>query len=296
MRAQAAHEIVLDGATLRALGGPVWLPYPGLPLREAAKLLGRSEATVSRWLPVKVGKTVAQKQAVAEQRGGGRRRWATYTDPATGWGVRYEPCHAAGRGAGMEVPVVWHDGPLDPGAARGRPPSRWWGGLWMSLAGRIPETFEQVLYREPWFQDYKTGPRFRRWYWVCPGLAGGGCGRRVSKVYAPLPVWTVGRALGIEQGLEVEGLAGEWLPGVMDRWAGRRSLACDRCWKIMRSTYTNSTGWNQCVSYLTGGLLYGREAEKPDGFAYERKRAYKARRYDRGIGDASINTSELDTG
>ena len=100
----------------------------------------------------------------------------------------------------------------------------------------------------------------------------------VSKLYAPLPAWTVGRALGLEDGLRVEGLSGVWLPGVMDRWAGRRSLACERCWKLRRSTFSNSTGWNDLVSTLSGGLLYGREVERPIGFGVERRRAYAKRR------------------
>ena len=96
--------------------------------------------------------------------------------------------------------------------------------------------------------------------------------------------------------MRVEGLAGDWLPGVMDRWAGRRSLACEHCWGVRRTSFTDYRGWNDLAAYLTGGLLYGREVKKPDGFEYERKRAYKARRYDRGTCDASIDTDEFEVG
>lgn len=293
MGAQAAHEVVLDGWVLRELGGPVSIPYPGMPLREAAAKLGRSEATVSAWLPVRVGKTVAEKEAQAAGHGFGDRRWATYEDHATGWGVRYEPCRAAGRGAGMEVPVVWHDGPLDPGAFACRPAFKAWGSMWMSLAERIPAGFEQVIERVPVFYPNRGGEQFKGWHWCCPGLEGRGCGRRVRSVYAPLPAWTVGRALGIEEGLAVEGLSGDWLPGVMDRWAGRRSLACERCWRVRSCTFTNSTGWNELVTCLSGGLLYGREVERPSGFEYERRRVFKKRRRRKATDHEKVERTDL---
>lgn len=104
-----------------------------------------------------------------------------------------------------------------------------------------------------------------------------GCGRLVSTLYAPLPIWTVGKYLDIKEGLKVEGLSGEWLPGVMDRWAGRRRLACEHCWKVRRVSFADYRGWNELVTYLTGGLLYGHEVEKPSNFQYERKRAHAKR-------------------
>ena len=270
---------------IRELGGPVWITFPGLPLKEAAARLGRNEATVIKWLPVKVGKTVAEKEALAKQSGFGQRRWATYEDHETGWGVRYVPCGAAGRKSGMEVPEVWHDGPLDPGAYQCRPPFSGWGTMWMSMAERIPLDFAQVLERVPVFQPYGSEDveaegerRFRGWSWRCPGLFGKSCGRLVRHVYAPLPVWTVGRALGVREGLKLEGLEKTWRPGVDDLWAGRRRLACERCWQVKRLTFTNSTGWNELVSYLSGGLLYGREVQQPSAFEYERRRAYRSRR------------------
>lgn len=277
--ARVAHEIELTGADLRRLGGPVWLRHPGLPLMDAAARLGRHHEAMRDWLPVRVGRTLAEKRAVAAGSGFGQRRWAVYEDAATGWGVQYVPCRAAGRRAGMEVPVVWHDGPLNPGAFRCRPPFRHWGSLWMTMAEGIPSGFGQVLERVPVFHPYGGGPaRFRGWCWRCPGLYGKACGRLVRHLYAPLPVWTVGRMLGVEEGLAVAGLAERWRPGVDDRLAGTRRLACERCWRIKRLTFSNATGWNELVSYLSGGLLYGREVERPVDFAYERLRAYRKRR------------------
>jgi len=126
-------------------------------------------------------------------------------------------------------------------------------------------------------QDH-TPPSPRPSPWEGEGARHAGCGRLVRTLYAPLPVRTVGRYYEIQDGLKVEGLSGAWLPGVMDRWAGRRRLACEHCWKLRRVRFTDHRGWNELVSYLSGGLLYGREVEKPSDFEYERRVAYKPRR------------------
>ncbi|MEM9348079.1 MAG: hypothetical protein AAGB26_15835 [Planctomycetota bacterium] len=322
IRAQAAHEIIIDGELMRRLGGPVRIDYPGLPIDEAAKVLGKHKEALRHWLPHKQGRTRAARAQAAKGFG--------YDDTTLKWqqheptedrplGVRYVPLGTLGRGdrgGGMETPVVWSDWQLDPGAVKGRPPAKWWGTLWESLAEKIPAEFEQVIERVPRFVPYpdrdgKKRGRFRGWWWKCPGLnqcskaadgirglksersqpiskpvkprppmpsAALGCGRLVSTLYAPLPIWTVGRYLGIEEGLEVEGLSGEWLPGVMDRWAGRRRLACEHCWKVRRVSFADHRGWNELVTYLSGGLLYGHEVEKPSYFQYERRRAYAKRR------------------
>jgi hypothetical protein len=341
--AQAAHEIVLDGVALQQLGGAVDIPYPGLPIDEAAMRLGKHKEALRSWMSVRPGRTRAARAESAKGVG--------YDDQNMHWqehepteqhplGVRYVPQGAVGRHFGMETPVVWSDHALDPGASKGRPPARWWGTLWRSLAERIPCEFEQVVERVPRFVPYPEAdggkrPRFRGWWWKCPGLVNenepralasgpelqtvssrsrlveasesqtassrlrlveapelqtassrsrlveapesAGCGRLVQTLYAPLPVWTVGRYLDLQEGLDVEGLSGQWLPGVMDRWAGRRSLACERCWKLRRTSFAGYRGWNELITDLSGGLLFGREVQKPADFEYERKQAYAKR-------------------
>lgn len=173
MCAQMAHEIVVDAELLQHLGGPVWIDEPGLPLDEAAVLLGKDYGSLRRWLPVKIGRTVAEKAAATRGVGFGERRWAVFRAAETGRGVlnvRYVPARAAGRERGMEVPKVWSDGPLDPSGPMGRPPVRWWGSSWQSLAEKIPAGFEQVLERVPRFLPCQGEMRFRGWWWRCPGL------------------------------------------------------------------------------------------------------------------------------
>jgi hypothetical protein len=96
-------------------------------------------------------------------------------------------------------------------------------------------------------------------------------------LYAPLPVWTLGKYVDLQEGLDVEGLSGQWLPGVMDRWAGRRRLACRHCWRVRNGGAAERHGWNEFVTHLSGGLLYGKEVKRPEGFGYERRRAYVKR-------------------
>jgi len=316
--AQMAHEIVVDGTMLRHLGGPVWIDEPGVSLAEAAALLGKDYGSLRRWLPVKIGRTVAEKEASTRDVGFGERRWAVFRSDETGRGVlnvRYLPAGAAGRKKGMEVPVVWSDGPLDPSGPMGRPPVNWWGSSWQSLAEKVPAEFEQVLERVPRFLPCRGELRLWGWWWRCPGLLeargvrleargkaapspdpslqGGGfedeaqdaspkprasaCGRLVSMLYAPLPVWTLGKHVDLQDGLAIEGLSGQWLPGVMDRWSGRRRLACRHCWRVRNGGAAERHGWNEFVTHLSGGLLYGREVKRPEGFGYERRRAYVKR-------------------
>jgi len=172
---------------------------------------------------------------------------------------------------------VWSVGALDPGAAKGRLPAKWWGTLWQSMAENIPDGFEQEVERVPRVLPYGDGFRFRGWLWRCGGLLGGACGRLVQMLYAPLPVWTVGKALGVEEELALAGMDKTWRPGVDDRWAGKRRLACERCWGVRRVSFEGYRGWNELVTYLSGGLLYGREVARPSDFAFERKRAYQPR-------------------
>lgn len=101
------------------------------------------------------------------------------------------------------------------------------------------------------------------------------CGRRVRYLYGPLPVWTLAKSLGANLDLELPegcGLAGTWNPGMDDRWAGMRSFACKHCWNLRGMTLTSSSGWNDFVTWLSGGLLYGHEVDRPLAEAPRRRR------------------------
>lgn len=321
-----AHDVLIDGAAIRRLCEPVWIKWPGVPLDEAAVLLGRHRESLRKWLPVRPGRTKAARDRNAPE------TWREIRDPNFPLNVRYERAVTLGR-RGCDVPVVWTNSPLDPAADQGATPHAVWGSMWQRLGSRIGDDYLINVRREPDFRDYKDGYRFRGWQWRCPGrwlpiesfddeqrrtldawsedeatdtdsvimTDGDGrtfgrwpCGKLCRKLYGPLPVYTIAHLVGGE-GLEVgesgesgepraagDGagglrLSGDWLPGLSDPLAGLRSLACEWCWNLRWFSFTDATWWNEFVSYISGGLLYGHEVAKPCDVAFERKYAFKKR-------------------
>ena len=56
------------------------------------------------------------------------------------------------------------------------------------------------------------------------------------------------------------------------------SFACHRCHRVRFFTRVRvGEAWNQLIAYLTGGLLYGHEVERPTWFTANRQRPYKPR-------------------
>ena len=119
---------MLDGWTIRQLGGPVDIPYPGLPIDEAAKKLGKHKEALRNWMSARPGRTRAARARAAVGHGYDDETLSFQEHPPTEQhplGVRYVPGTALGRHFGMQTPVVWSEHALDPGAAKGRPPARW---------------------------------------------------------------------------------------------------------------------------------------------------------------------------
>jgi DNA-binding CsgD family transcriptional regulator len=54
-------------------------------------------------------------------------------------------------------------------------------------------------------------------------------------------------------------------------------FACERCHQIQRLSRTSPDAWNVVVAYLSQGLLYGREVERPAWFTRDRKQVYVPR-------------------
>ncbi len=106
------------------------------------------------------------------------------------------------------------------------------------------------------------------------------CEKRVDSLYCPMPVWTIAKWIGDEWAMVVgeDEVAGVRLrrvhvPGVrdtvmpgMEQWKSdmtARAFACAKCWKVRHCAMTNRHGWNEMVSHLSGGLLYGRDVQRP---------------------------------
>jgi len=225
------HFLTLTGDRLRELCRPVRIDWPGVPVPEVAKLLGRDERTVWSW--AKKGRL---KRANSNKRKIGRKQ------------------------------LFW-SGPLDPQADDGRGPWEVWGTLWQRLWERIPADYFQRVQRTVRVRkkkrDWDGHPgHFRGWDWRCPGrlLATGQylkCGRVCKKLWMPLPAWTMGDYLAGRTGGAFD---------VLPRYElGRSRFACAKCWGMRFDPVYScpDEAWNRFVSVISGGLLYGHEVLPP---------------------------------
>jgi len=230
------HMVRLRGDRIRELCSPVRVLWPGVPVVEAAERLGRDERTVRSW--VEKGVLEVDRDGVVGRRGR----------------VKH---------------LVWSSRALDPQADDGRGPWEAWGSLWQGLGEKVPRDFEQGVERVPRLRAKVGGEacQARRghycgWDWLCPGrvLTTGQhvvCGRVCKKLWLPLPVWTIGDALG-----DRAGQAWEMMPR-FERRGG--SFACSLCWGLRFDPVGSDLdeAWNRFVSGVSGGLMYGREVRRP---------------------------------
>ena len=231
------HTLALRGERLRSLCGAVRIDWPGVPVVEAARLLGRDERTL--WLWARKGLLEVERQA------------------------------EVGRG-GVPRHLVWTGRAMDPQADDGRRPWEVWGTLWQGLSEKLSGEFVQRVQRCPRVRAWAKGgqgerdagvKKFCGWDWVCPGrvLASGrfvSCGRVCKKLWLPLGAWTIGDALGESAG-EV------WRSLPRYEMAGR-SFACAKCWGVRFDPVDTdpAEAWNRFVSVVSGGLLYGGDVER----------------------------------
>ena len=115
---------------------------------------------------------------------------------------------------------------------------------------------------------------FRGWMWICPI-----CGKQKKVLYYPLPPVNVIRGYGCYVPDEVidNALAGE--PGLLDwlRAPSNAGLACCRCHRVTATSRVVPGAWNDAVTCLSGGLLYGGEVPRPAWFTRDRKRSFHPR-------------------
>jgi DNA-binding NarL/FixJ family response regulator len=115
-------------------------------------------------------------------------------------------------------------------------------------------------YDKPRQSQSRGSEHFNGWFWLCPV-----CQARCRKVYYPLPVVS---------------LINENVPKIARLVEIRRQVngfACAKCHGVRWHTSLGSDAWNQLIAYLTQGLLYGSDVEKPSWWTPTRKREYRPR-------------------
>ena len=192
-----------------------------------------------------------------------------------------------GRHCQYPVPLIHSWKTLDPSGPVFARPDPLWGSMWEWLADMIPDDFEQTVVRRPIFRQmngrvgewangreempqYKDEMRFWGWSWVCPA-----CRKTVRKIYYPVAPRTVFDYLGYDPARSTKARAQskKYLAyDVEDVGKPPGTFACGVCHGVARFTRTSAQGWNMVVSWLTRGMLYGREVEKPSWYRRERKR------------------------
>jgi DNA-binding NarL/FixJ family response regulator len=188
------------------------------------------------------------------------------------------------------IPLIHSWTTLDPSSGRHfSRPDPLWGSLWEFLADRVPDDFEQTIVRRPHFRCMKPGAtgtpgrsgtlarhpiykddlQFRGWHWLCPA-----CKKEVRTIYYPFPAETVFDFLGYDpaRAKSCRTQSKKFLPHDADEMpTPPPTFACWYCHRIDGTTRTTADGWNQVVSHLTRGLLFGHEVEKPQWYQPQRK-------------------------
>jgi DNA-binding CsgD family transcriptional regulator len=180
------------------------------------------------------------------------------------------------------VPLIHSSKTLDPSGRNFARPEQLWGSLWEYLPDMIPDDFEQTIVRRPMFRagifgrgggrgddNYKDEMEFWGWKWVCPA-----CKKTVNKIYYPVAPRTLFDFLGYDpaRSKSCRSPSKKYLPyDVHDVPTPPGTFACGACHGVVSTTRTKGTAWNEVVSWLTRGMLYGHEVEKPKWYKSERK-------------------------
>lgn len=123
--------------------------------------------------------------------------------------------------------------------------------LWQGLWRRVPEGFEQAVERVP---------RVR------PPMNGGEGESMRAEARPPPEVSADLLNRGASLGVACPGAVDV---GVAEYEAKRVRFACARCWNVQHTPSNPGAAWNQLVTAISGGLLYGREVQRPTGFGDE---------------------------
>ncbi|QNN25332.1 MerR family DNA-binding transcriptional regulator [Planctomycetales bacterium ZRK34] len=225
-----AERIELEGHEVRAMCEPVFVPPPGLTMRQVARKFGVSVNTIRRW--EKRGLVVVRRFDGKHQ-----ARSLTHSRDLTGRGSSGpEDARAfpyARRFPKLNMTLVYTPYALDPGGEVWQMP---WGFVRRYLYERVDDSFYQELVRV----RRRIGAQGGMWQWICPR-----CGQQVFKVYLAMGPWTARHYLGNE--------------AVM---IGER-FACRRCAELVYESAECTEAWDRFVQRLSGGLMRGEEVGDP---------------------------------
>lgn len=110
--------------------------------------------------------------------------------------------------------------------------------------------------------------QFKGWRWICPA-----CGRRVQVVFWPMPRTNVAVPYPCwREELRRRGVTVDppWPTAVL-------GFACARCHRVRYQGRCRRDFWNELVTYLSCGLLYGSEVKRPTWLTLHRKHPYAPR-------------------
>ena len=110
--------------------------------------------------------------------------------------------------------------------------------------------------------------QFKGWRWLCPS-----CARSVQVVFLPLHQTNLATRYPCDRA-ELRRLGVEAEPAWPTRVLG---FACARCHRVRYMSPGGGDFWNDLVTYLSCGLLYGSDVPRPAWVTTRRKRAYASR-------------------
>src|SRR5205823_5567113 len=110
-------------------------------------------------------------------------------------------------------------------------------------------------------REYPDEMQHIGWRWVCPK-----CKKEVKKIYYPVAVKTMFDCWFTDPVIQKR-LCDADLPQ-----GPPAAFACGDCHGVYFFSSIAPGAWNEVIGYLTAGMLYGCEVERPESFVAERKR------------------------
>jgi hypothetical protein len=131
---------------------------------------------------------------------------------------------------------------------RGNRPAKWKAKPWKNWN------------RKPRPSVSKGSIQFNGFRWRCPV-----CGKECKTVYLPTP------PVNLLEKVQPR------IAQCVDVLRKVKGFACGQCHGVRNARWEIGREWNAVVSYLSGGLLYGREVKRPEWFSTGRQNAFAAR-------------------